>query len=157
LAGGTSDLRPGIRIATPLVPESTYVRLTDHLPLVLTLRTTGAPVLPPPPGGLRIAAAIPNPVSDDAQDEEVRIENTSGLAVPLAGWRIGDSAGTNFWTLEVQDGTVQPGATVIIRRRGRPMSLNNTGDSIVLVNPTGVTVDQKVYGNASSGQLFMFN
>jgi hypothetical protein len=91
------------------------------------------------------------------QDEEVHIENTSGQTVPLTGWRIGDATGNSFWILQASDGTVQPSSTIVIRRRGRPMSLNNTGDSIVLVDPTGTTVDQKIYGNASSGQLITFN
>jgi hypothetical protein len=153
-----TDLRPGFRVAVPLIPESSYVRLTDHLPVVLTLRTAAVPAPPPPPGGLRISAAIPNPVGNDVQDEEVHLENTSGHAVALAGWKIGDSTGTSFWTLQASDGTVQPGATVIVRRKGRPMALNNVGgDSVVLVNPSGTVVEQKAYGNAGSGQLFTFN
>ncbi len=158
LAGGTNDLRPGIRVVRPLIPEASYLNLTDHLPLVLTLRATSAPTPPPPTASLRIVAALPNPVTDDTQDEEVHLHNASAAAAPLAGWKIGDS-GTSFWVLASADGTVQPGATVIVRRKGRPMSLNNTGgDAIVLVNPAGTTVDQKSYsGNAASGQLFNFN
>ncbi len=160
LANGTNDLRPGIRIATPLIPETSYLNLTDHLPLVLILRTTATTPTPAPPAtALRIVAALPNPVGDDAQDEEVHLRNTGTQAVALTGWKIGDSTGTSFWTLQAADGTIQPGATVVVRRKGRPMSLNNTGgDTIVLVNPSGATVDQKAYsGDAASGQLFTFN
>lgn len=158
LAGGTSDLRPGFRIATPLISEESYVKLTDHLPLVLILRTAASgPDVPSPGAGLRIAAALPNPVGDDVQDEEVHLHNTGTQAAPLAGWKIGDSTGTSFWVLQAADGTVGPGATVIVKRKARSMSLTNTGDTIVLVNPAGATVDQKSYGNAPSGKLFTFN
>lgn len=159
LSGGTTDLSAGIRAARPLIPEESYVNLTDHLPLVMTLRTDTAAAVPPPPSAaLRIVATLPNPVGDDAQDEEVHLQNTSGQAVTLTGWRIGDASGS-FWPLQAADGTVQPGATVIVRRRARSMSLNNTGgDTITLINPAGATVDQKSYsGTAASGQLFTFN
>jgi endonuclease/exonuclease/phosphatase family metal-dependent hydrolase len=158
LANGAADLHPGVRVARPLIPESSYIRLTDHLPVVLTLRTLGGTIVTPvPAAGLKIAAAIPNPVGNDVQDEEVRLHNAGGQAVPLAGWKIGDSTGTSFWKLESADGTVQAGTTIVIRRNGRAMSLNNNGDTIVLVNPAGVTVDQKTYGDAPSGLVFTFN
>jgi len=158
LANGSSDLRPGIRVAIPLISEENYLTLTDHLPVILTLRTTT--VAPVPGGtisGLRIVAAVPNPVGDDTQDEEVHLRNIGTQPVPLAGWKIGDSTGSDFWILNSQDGVIQPSATLIVRRKARPMALNNTGDAIVLVNPNGTMVDQKSYGNASSGHVFTFN
>jgi hypothetical protein len=39
-ADGTADLQPGIQIAMPLMHEAQYLNLTDHLPIVLILRTT---------------------------------------------------------------------------------------------------------------------
>lgn len=65
-------------------------------------------------------------------------------------------SGLQHWVLTDQDGTVAPGQTVIVVRRGRPMALRNTGDSIVLINPSGQAVDTKSYGSASSGRLFTF-
>jgi hypothetical protein len=126
--------------------------------VVLTLRTTDS-AAPTPSGGsgLRIAGAIPNPLGPDEQDEEVRLKNMGTQPVALVGWKIGDSSGTAFWELKATDGTVQPGATVLVKRQGRPMSLNNSGDTIVLVNPSGASVDHKVYGAVSSGQVLTFN
>jgi endonuclease/exonuclease/phosphatase family metal-dependent hydrolase len=157
LANGTTDLKPGIHIVMPLIPEANYRTLTDHLPVVLTLRTTSSGVNPPPAGGtLRIAGAIPNPAGPDEQDEEVQIKNTGNQPVSLAGWKIGDS-GTAVWLLKDSDGIVQPGAILPVKRLGRPMTLNNTGDTILLIHPTAGAVDQKLYGPVSSGQVLTFN
>ena len=158
LASGTWDLRPGIQIAVPLIPEEDYRNLTDHLPVVLTLRTTAASTPTPPTaaGGLRIVAALPNPHGDDRDLEEVHVANGGTTAVPLAGWRITNAEGQQSWLLTAQDGTVGPGQTVIVVRRGRPVSLRNSGDRIVLVNPGGQMVDTRAYGNAPSGKVFRF-
>ncbi len=158
LADGTWDLRPGIRIAEPLIPEEDYLNLTDHLPVVLILRTSEADMAPPGVSGLlRIAGALPNPPGDDRQFEEVHLKNTGGSDVPLNGWKITDADGQQHWVLTAQDGVAASGHTVIIVRRGRPMFLNNTGDTIVLINPSGQTVDIESYGNAPSGKLFNFD
>lgn len=157
LANGATDLKPGIRIAMPLIPEANYHTLTDHLPVVLTLRTTSSGSGVAPAGSnLRIVGALPNPVGPDEQDEEVRIKNIGNQPVPLAGWKISDS-GSTFWLLTSSDGTIQPGTTISVKRLGRSMSLNNTGDTIVLVHPTAGPVDQRTYGPVSSGQVLIFN
>jgi hypothetical protein len=157
-ADGTADLQPGIQIAMPLIPEAQYRNLTDHLPVALILRTTPASGLPPQPsGGLRIVAALPNPLGDDVASEEVHVRNTGASPVPLDGWRVKNGQGQQEWRLTAQDGVVQPGETLIVIRRGRSMSLRNTGDTIVLVSPTGRTVDTKSYGQASSGMVFRFD
>jgi hypothetical protein len=121
------------------------------------LRTTSAPAPPPfPVGDLRIVAALPNPFGDDAASEEVHLRNTGPNSVPLVGRRIRNGQGQPEWLLDAQDGAIAAGQTLIIVRRNRPMSLRNTGDSIVLMNPAGQTVDTKSYGPAASGVVFQF-
>ncbi len=160
LADGTTDLRPGIRIAYPSIPEVDYHELTDHLPVVLTLRTTDTGVLPGAgTPALSIVAALPNPHDDDVQFEEVHLRNNSTAPIPLAGWRIGDATGNRFWVLDANDGVVAAGDTVIVVRRGRVMALNNSGgDTIMLFEPSGQMIDTKTYvENASSGEFFQFD
>jgi poly(U)-specific endoribonuclease len=141
-----------------MIREENYRNLTDHLPVVLTLRTTGSGIPGPPLAGgtLRIIAALPNPAGDDTQFEEVHLANGGATAVPLTGWRITNAARQQDWTLTVQDGTVAPGEKIVVVRKGRPMSLRNGGDSVVLLNPAGETIDTRAYGEAPSGKLFLF-
>jgi hypothetical protein len=157
LAGGGSDPRCGIEVAHPMIREEDYVRITDHVPVILTLRTTGITEPEPPPTGIsvRIVAAIPNPHGVDSQLEQVSLRNFGTHTVSLVGWRIGDSTHSQFWQLnsaQYNDSTsVDPGQTVIIIRQGRNMSLNNNGDTIRLLNNQQQLVDFRTYGNAASG------
>ncbi len=160
LASGVTDLGPGIRIAVPLLPESDYHQLTDHLPVVLTLRTaavTAPPPGPQPTGLLRIVAARPNPDGDDIQLEEVHILNETQGPASLSGWRVEDSTGAG-WVLNAGDGTLSIGATAVVVRQGRPMSLDNLdGDVIVLRSPQGTEAHRVEYsGQVSSGELVQF-
>lgn len=155
--GPRLGLHPGIRIAFPLIPEADYLSLTDHMPLVLTLRTGDATVpLLVVSGDLRIAGVLPNPVGADRDFEEVRVRNVGSCALALTGWRITNGAGLEHWLLTAEDGTVEPGQTVVIVRKARPMSLSNSGDTVVLISPAGQTTDMKAYGPAPVGQLFEF-
>ncbi|MCK4513546.1 hypothetical protein KAW64_17480 [bacterium] len=157
LADGGTDVRPGILVGRPTLAESQFDDLTDHLPIVMTLRTTSeAPVSPLATLGLRIVAAIPNPVGIDSQGEEVWLHNDGSTAQPLDGWWIKDDDG-GAWELTVDDGIVNPGETKHVIRHGRPMHLTNSGDTILLVEPSGVQVDSKSYDSVSSGDVVYFD
>ena len=49
-------------------------------------------------------------------------------------------------------GTLQPGQSATIRRQGQPMSLNNGGDPITLVDPAEVAVQTVTYPSVSDGE-----
>ena len=109
-----------------------------------------------PPGTLRIVAALPDPEGEDTQTEQVHIRNEGAIPVVLAGWRLANALGEQ-WPLDNVDGIVAPGKVAIVTREGRMMTLSNTGDTILLINPTGKTIDSKSYGPAKSGQLIQFD
>lgn len=156
LANGRSDLRPGFRIARPLMREEDYVKLTDHLPVVLILPTDTASLPPPYTHPLTIAAALPDPTGRDVEREQVHLKSLSSVATSLAGWRISD-AGGRFWQLNAADGVVESGATVIVVRQGRPMYLANSGGTIVLIDPNGRGASTRTYGRVSRGELIRFD
>ena len=139
-----------------MLSESQFRFLTDHLPIVLTLRTTSAA---PSSGGialgLRIVAAIPNPAGNDADGEEVWLRNDGTAAIELEGWRIEDDDG-GAWDLTPADGIANPGETVRVVRDRRPMHLNNGGDTILLVGPDAGPVDERSYGRVTSGEIIHF-
>jgi len=160
LADDSTDLRPGIRIATPLVSEEEFHTLTDHLPVVLILRTNDVgDVDNDAEPALVIVAAMPNPPGNDVEFEQVHLRNNSTTTIVLTDWRIGDATGTHFWILDTDDGSAGPGEVVIVVRRSRNMFLNNKGgDTIVLIDPSNQTIDEKGYTNdALSGRLFRFD
>lgn len=102
------------------------------------------PVVLPP---VQIVDMLPNPVGDDATDEDVQLRNAGTIPIDLTGWQLRDLAG-NVWNIT---GVVGPGQAITIVRSGQPMSLNNDGDNIELVMPTGTVVDNVRYGRAVEG------
>ena len=157
LEDGSTDIRPGIEIAYPQVPEAVYSQLTDHLPVIVTLRTGGV-ASPAQPGVLTldITAATPNPIGSDYDGESVRLTNRSAVTISLYGWQIGDSTPEQTWSLTSGDGVIGPGQSVTVIRGGRNMALNNNGDTIRLINPVGQVIDTETYDSAASGQVIMF-
>jgi hypothetical protein len=98
---------------------------------------------------VRIADLLPNPVGEDLQNEAVSLTNAGASTVDLSGWQLRDESG-NAWTII---GLVGPGQSVTVRRSGQPMSLNNSGDEIELINKAGVVVDTITYGRATEGAV----
>jgi hypothetical protein len=103
-------------------------------------------------GGMRIVSLLPNPPGDERQAEEIVLRNTGSTTVNLGGWVLRDAAGLT-WSL-ASAGTLAPGAQRTIRRSGQAMSLNNDGDTIVLVNADGDIVQSVSYPAMAEGQRF---
>lgn len=99
--------------------------------------------------GLVIESLLPDPVGDDARDEEVTLRNQGTTAVSLQGWLLRDESG-KVWTL-AEGGTLAPGASRTFRRLGMPMSLNNGGDEISLLDPAGAVRDSFRYIGSQPG------
>ena len=143
------------------MPEEKFVRLTDHLPVVLTLRVADAPHPPPPPRSVRIVAARPHPDADEKLNEEIHLKNFGAEPIDLRGWLLKDAAG-DAWQIEERDvadlpeGKLAAGAVVIVRRNGRAMSLTNSGDSITLVDPEHHVLDIKTYNDARTSAVMRF-
>lgn len=161
LSDGTRDVRNGIEIVPPRITQDKYSYLTDHLPVVLTLRVAAAGSADAAPGPLRIVAAEPNPLGEEELFEEVHLKNVGTQTVDLRGWTIRDASG-NRWTIGAEDATVLPSGTlsrgriVVIRRHGRNMTLTNSGDTICLFDQDGNLIDIKHYAEAPSGKLLRF-
>jgi hypothetical protein len=91
---------------------------------------------------------LPNPVGDDEQLEEVALRNTGTQPVSLTGWSLKDRSGLK-WTLV---GALAAGQSQNFRRGGQPMTLNNAGDNITLVDSTSTDRDRFTYATSQEGQ-----
>ena len=100
---------------------------------------------------IRIVALLPNPTGDERINEQVTIRNDGSISASLAGWVLRDLAG-QIWSLSAL-GSLGPGQQATLRRQGQPMSLNNGGDSVELVDPAGATVATLDYGAAAEGMV----
>ncbi|MFA4830729.1 MAG: lamin tail domain-containing protein [Patescibacteria group bacterium] len=86
-------------------------------------------------------------VSDapEGQNEWIELYNASTLTVNLTGWTLADGVGT----ISSPTNTIETlGFAVIALASSK---LNNSGDIIILKNPTGEIIDKAVYGNWDDG------
>lgn len=103
-------------------------------------------------GKVRITSVLANPAGDERQNETVTLKNTGAASVNLSGWTLRDEAGTT-WSLSSL-GTLAAGASKTIHRNAQAMSLNNGGDTIVLLDPSGAIVQSVTYPAMAEGQTF---
>jgi len=96
-----------------------------------------------------IESLLPNPQGSDSQLEEVAINNKGNQTVSLTGWVLRDRSNRE-WDLSSL-GSLAPGQSRTIRRNGQPMSLNNTGDEITLLDAANVVRDRFDYSSSSEG------
>ena len=96
-----------------------------------------------------IESLLPDPVGEDRELEEVTIRNDGPGTADLAQWYLQDLA-LRRWPLS-DLGRLPSGATGTTQRRGLPLNLNNTGDTIVLVDPAGQIRDRFGYDASTEG------
>lgn len=104
--------------------------------------------------GVAIARLLPDPVGDDQQGEEATLRNFGVVAVSLAGWKLRDRSDRS-WSLDqigVLEATGQLGDQKTIARNGQPMTLNNAGDTVELVDSEGNVVDSVIYSQVREGE-----
>ena len=89
------------------------------------------------------------PVGNNRKLEEITIRNDGTVDVSLAGWRLEDESGRT-WPL-VGFGTLAPGQSLTIQRNGMPMSLDNSGDEIVLFDGENGEHDRYKYTSSAKG------
>ncbi|MEV4178604.1 lamin tail domain-containing protein [Nonomuraea sp. NPDC049709] len=102
----------------------------------------GTPVKPPlvATGDLLIVAALPDPVGADRGNETVTLLNLTAGPIDLSGWALSDAAGGR----KTLAGPIEGGAALRVTLDGA-VQLGNQGDTIVLVDPQGVSIDQVTY------------
>lgn len=84
---------------------------------------------------------LPDPMGRDDGREAVEIENSTGQPVPLAGWKLRDITGNSYRLT----GTVEAKGRLRIVMSTASMPLNNDGDTVLLIDPTGVVRSRATY------------
>ena len=96
-----------------------------------------------------IESLLPNPPGSDSDAEEVVIRNKGTSSTAITGWRLQDRSGRS-WPFSGSV-TLAAGEARTIRRDGRPMTLNNGGDAISLIDAAEVVRDRFEYSASSEG------
>ncbi|MEV0995887.1 lamin tail domain-containing protein [Nonomuraea sp. NPDC050202] len=102
----------------------------------------GAPVKPPlvAAGDVVIVAALPDPAGADRGNETVTLMNLTPGTCDLSGWALTDAGGGR----KALTGTIEGGAALRVKLDSA-VRLGNEGDTIILVDGEGATIDQVMY------------
>jgi exonuclease III len=154
LSQGLADQLDAVEIDHDLNPAlGTDGFVSDHFPIVVRFDLEGP--IQQPTVSVRLALLLPNPPGDESQNEEATLANDGTHAVTLTGWTLRDRAGRS-WVLDSL-GTMAPGEEKAIQRGGQPMAMNNTGDTIDLLDADGQVVDSVTYGVVAEGEFVISN
>lgn len=80
---------------------------------------------------------LPNPVGSDTDNEFIELTNLGSSAVILDGWQLDDASGGSApFTIPVGT-TIQPGAFLSFSRSQTKIAINNDGETVRLLTPSG--------------------
>lgn len=107
----------------------------------------------PASSAVKIMAVLPDPVGPDENNEAVTLSNGGVTDVPLQGWQLKDKA-DNVFNLS---GSVASSSTLSIKVRGN-FTLNQAGDEVRLIDPSGKVVHKVTYTAAQvkQGKFIVF-
>jgi exonuclease III len=148
LSDGLARYVNRVEIAHTMLPGA----VSDHFPVIVHFRF--GPLSPGagPSEGIYIAAVMANPQGDERQEEAVWIENGTDSALSLSGWRVRDRTNSE-WVLDDADGTVPAGKRLEVKRRGRLMAINNSGDQLSLIDASGIVRHVVDVGRSGEGEI----
>jgi len=109
-----------------------------------------------PSRGLKIDTILPNPKKGEGV-EFIRIENPGEETICLDGWKLDDKTEGGSKPFEIKGGSMEPKAMRTFQKDETKLSLNNTDDCAILVNPLGEIVDQICYGKTHPNEQFTHN
>ncbi|MBI1834127.1 MAG: lamin tail domain-containing protein [Candidatus Andersenbacteria bacterium] len=96
---------------------------------------------------------LPDPVEKDEEGEYIEVKNKESKSVTLTGWKLDDEEGGSTPYEIPEETTIAAGQIISFPREETNIALNNTGDTVRLLNPAGVVVDQITYGKVGAGEI----
>jgi len=102
---------------------------------------------------IRINEIIPQP-STGSPDEFVELYNNSSQDIDISGWQLDDIDGGSS-PYNIPDGTIiESGAYLVFKNQTTKISLNDSGDSVRLIDPNGDIKSIVSYEKAKRGQSY---
>ena len=133
------------------IPHDHDPRLvTDHFPVIVYMSFDKGEVQTADIK-IRMTSLLPNPEGDENENEELSLKNFGTQAVDLTNWKVRDRA-RKIWLLD-ELGIIEPGKGKTIKRNGKEMALNNNGDTVELIDPSGKIVQTITYHRAEEGEV----
>lgn len=99
---------------------------------------------------IKLNELFPNPVDSESTDEWIELINEGDKTISLDGWQLTDQS--TFFTMK--DVTIKPGAIILFENRETNINLNNSGDTVYLIDPFGKIVNGTSFQNSAEGSAW---
>lgn len=101
---------------------------------------------------LYLSEVLPSPEGADTENEFIEIFNTANFTADISGFKIKDTIGA-IKTFTIPIGTKISANNFLTFKSGQTkISLNNSGDGVELLDPSGKIIDSIDFGKSQSGQ-----
>ncbi|MBI2448446.1 lamin tail domain-containing protein [Candidatus Microgenomates bacterium] len=87
-------------------------------------------------------------------DEWIEIINISASAIDLSGWILDDIDGGSIPFVIEGETIINPGAVLVFYKIDTDLVLNNTGDTVRLLNPIGTLADSRSYTSVGTDESY---
>ncbi len=108
---------------------------------------------PPPQYDLATTIRINEvyPAPNSGQEEFIELYNFGDKAVSLMGWKIDDIPNGGSAPHTISALTILPNKFLVITKSQSHLTLNDTGDSVSLLQPSGLELDKVIFTEATKG------
>lgn len=122
--------------------------------IVSTPTSTATPEPIVYPGGIILNELLPSPQGADEEGEYIEIYNSNNFEVDLSNWKIKDKEGT-ITVFTISNNTkILANNFLAFKRPETKISLNNSGDTVVLFSPDNKEKDSISFSDAKTGQSY---
>ncbi len=98
---------------------------------------------------------LPNPKGRDEEGEFIELQNRGKEEIDLTGWQIDDCENTGSKPHTFREDTkIKPDTYLTLYYQDTKISLNNNGDCVRLITPSGQVIDEAQYGKSQEGQSY---
>jgi len=106
------------------------------------------------PQNIFINEVLPSPEGSDAKNEWIEIFNGNNFEVDISNWKIQDTIG-NITTYSFPEGTkIKAKGFLVLARPQTKITLQNSGDTLNLIQPDGIIIDTITYRKAPLNQSY---
>ncbi len=142
-----TDSRADWKISEPQTQAQAQIQTPQPTAPVLT-PTSHDPIAT---NELTLSELLPDPEGNDENNEWIELHNTSDHTVRLTGWQLDDAeGGSKPFTFTTQ--TIGPESFLLLKNSTTNITLNNSQDSVRLLNPEKKIISEFTYEKTESNQ-----
>ncbi|MEK7104140.1 MAG: lamin tail domain-containing protein, partial [Patescibacteria group bacterium] len=103
---------------------------------------------PLPPENIFLSEILPSPEGSDTENEFIEIFNANNFEIDLSSWKIKDKVGAVKSYSLPENTKINANGFLVLKSSQTKISLNNSGDGVELLGPSGKIIDSTDFGKS---------